>query len=91
MHSSTSENDLIFKRKLLLVLIELKHFKATSLNEGLNFEACTDSGGEYDVILKEKHGFFIHESEIFCYDCVNISLYSLDFISGHLDVKRLNL
>lgn len=53
MHASTSENNVLFKRKTALTFVELKHFKMIALKDDLISEACRDSSGENDAILKK--------------------------------------
>lgn len=60
---STSENDIIFKSKIILPLIELKCFKTIALNNDLILEAGIDSNDKSDV--KRKRWIFIHKNKLF--------------------------
>lgn len=51
---STSENDIIFKSKIILPLIELKCFKTIALNNDLILEAGIDSSDESDLKRKDR-------------------------------------
>lgn len=51
-HASTNGNDFVFKRKLVLAVIQLKHFLTIALNTDLISEACKDFSGEINVVLK---------------------------------------
>lgn len=54
MHDSTNEKDIIFKRKIALEFIELKHFKTIALNGGAILEACKYFDVENDVLTGKK-------------------------------------
>lgn len=53
-HASTSENEVIFKRKIILTFAKFTHFKMIAFNDG----GGDDSGGENDVIVKRKEKDF---------------------------------